>query len=155
MRVGVSLQTPSLLLALTAGVLLPPVGAFNPNHDSPRWEFVDRPLVSTRIIPSTLSEIGFGAYGRVPVGAATLVGSVQMPNCANPRPRNTMGHVIRWREVGDFDATRFRYSYTSMVTPSSVFDYDMEKILDAAAKRGVAFRRRQTRAHVARAAPPP
>ncbi|MBI4911168.1 MAG: S9 family peptidase [Acidobacteria bacterium] len=26
-----------------------------------------------------------------------------------------------------FDATRFRYSYTSMVTPSSVFDYDMEK----------------------------
>lgn len=65
---------------LRAGVLLPPVGAFNPNHDSPRWEFVDRPLVSTRIIPSTLSEIGFGAYGRVPVGAATLTYDAYLTN---------------------------------------------------------------------------
>jgi hypothetical protein len=48
-----------------AGVLLPPIGAFNVNHDSPRWEFVDRPLVSTEIIPATLSEVGFGAHGRL------------------------------------------------------------------------------------------
>jgi hypothetical protein len=48
-----------------AGVLLPPVGAFNVNHDSPRWDFVDRPLVSTEIIPATLSEVGFGAHGRL------------------------------------------------------------------------------------------
>ena len=53
------------MLVLRAGILLPPIGAFNQNHDSPRWDFVDRPLVSTRIIPSTLSEVGFGAYGRV------------------------------------------------------------------------------------------
>lgn len=52
-------------LVVRAGILLPPVGGFNQNHDSPRWEFVDRPLVSTRIIPATLSEVGFGAYGRV------------------------------------------------------------------------------------------
>src|SRR5688572_10292081 len=52
-------------LALRAGILLPPIGAFNQNHDSPRWEFVDRPLVSTQIIPATLSEVGFGAYGRL------------------------------------------------------------------------------------------
>ena len=52
---------------LRAGILLPPLGAFNQNHDSPRWEFVDRPLVSTRIIPATLSEIGFGALGRISV----------------------------------------------------------------------------------------
>jgi hypothetical protein len=51
--------------ALRAGILLPPIGAFNQNHDSPRWEFIDRPLVSTRLIPSTLSEVGFGAYGRL------------------------------------------------------------------------------------------
>ena len=48
-----------------AGVLLPPVGAFNVNHDSPRWDFIDRPLVSTEIIPATLSEVGFGAHGRL------------------------------------------------------------------------------------------
>lgn len=48
-----------------AGVLLPPVGAFNVNHDSPRWDFIERPLVSTEIIPATLSEVGFGAHGRL------------------------------------------------------------------------------------------
>jgi hypothetical protein len=51
-------------LSLRAGIILPPVGAFNQNHDSPRWEFIDRPLVSTTIIPATLSEAGFGAFGR-------------------------------------------------------------------------------------------
>jgi hypothetical protein len=55
-------------VSLRAGIILPPVGGFNQNHDSPRWEFVDRPLVSTRIIPSTLSEVGFGAFGRLAPG---------------------------------------------------------------------------------------
>ncbi len=50
-------------LVIRAGVLLPPIGAFNQNHDSPLWEFVDRPLVSTNIIPSTLSEVGAGIHG--------------------------------------------------------------------------------------------
>lgn len=50
---------------LRGGVILPPVGAFNVNHDSPRWDFVNRPLVSTEIIPATLAEIGFGAHGRL------------------------------------------------------------------------------------------
>lgn len=48
-----------------AGIILPPLGAFNVNHDGPRWDVVDRPLVSTEIIPATLSEIGFGAHGRL------------------------------------------------------------------------------------------
>lgn len=51
-------------LSVRAGIILPPVGAFNQDHDSPRWEFIDRPIVSTTIIPSTLSEVGFGAFGR-------------------------------------------------------------------------------------------
>ncbi|MFN0099384.1 MAG: hypothetical protein ACKVS7_11960 [Gemmatimonadaceae bacterium] len=50
---------------LRGGILLPPLGAFNVNHDSPRWNFVDRPLVSTRVIPATLSEVGFGVHGRL------------------------------------------------------------------------------------------
>lgn len=48
-----------------AGILLPPVGAFNVDHDAPRYDFVERPFVSTRIIPATLSEIGFGVHGRL------------------------------------------------------------------------------------------
>jgi hypothetical protein len=56
-------------LVIRVGIILPPLGFFNQNHDSPRWDFVDRPLVSTDIIPSTLSEVGGGVYGRF-VGAA-------------------------------------------------------------------------------------
>jgi hypothetical protein len=59
-------------LTLRAGILLPPLGFFNQNHDSPRWDFVERPLVSTDIIPSTLSEVGAGAYGRFVVGDLLL-----------------------------------------------------------------------------------
>jgi len=51
-------------LVLRAGILLPPIGYLNQNHDSPKWDFVDRPLVTTGIIPSTLSEVGMGVYGK-------------------------------------------------------------------------------------------
>lgn len=56
-------------LVLRGGIILAPLGFLNQNHDSPRWDFVERPLVTTGIIPSTLSEVGFGAYGRVASGA--------------------------------------------------------------------------------------
>ena len=59
-------------LVLRAGVLLPPLGYLNQNHDSPRWDWVDRPLVTTDVIPSTLSEVGGGAYGKFFLGSATL-----------------------------------------------------------------------------------
>lgn len=51
-------------LVLRGGIILPPIGFLNQNHDSPQWDFVDRPLVTTDVIPSTLSEVGFGAYGK-------------------------------------------------------------------------------------------
>ena len=51
-------------LNFRAGILLPQIGIFNANHDSPRWEIINRPLSSTEIIPSTLSEVGFGFYGK-------------------------------------------------------------------------------------------
>jgi hypothetical protein len=59
-------------LVLRGGIILPPIGYLNQNHDSPRWDFVERPLVTTEIIPSTLSEVGFGAYGRVATGSLIL-----------------------------------------------------------------------------------
>lgn len=52
-------------LVLRGGIVLPPVGYFNQNHDGPRWNLVDRPLVSTELVPSTLSEVGFGAHGEL------------------------------------------------------------------------------------------
>lgn len=62
------------------GILLPPIGYFNQNHDSPKWEFIDRPLVSTNVIPSTLSEMGMGFYGKIPVGANKLTYELYLTN---------------------------------------------------------------------------
>ncbi|TAL60246.1 MAG: hypothetical protein EPN85_07615 [Bacteroidetes bacterium] len=52
-------------LNFRAGILLPPIGLVNANHDSPKWEFIERPLSSTGIIPTTLSEVGFGLHGKL------------------------------------------------------------------------------------------
>jgi hypothetical protein len=52
-------------LLIRAGIIIPPIGFLNQNHDSPKWNFVDRPLVTTEIIPSTLAEVGFGILGKV------------------------------------------------------------------------------------------
>jgi hypothetical protein len=41
-----------------------PIGAFNQNHDGPIWDFIDRPVSATTIIPSTLSNAGFGLHGK-------------------------------------------------------------------------------------------
>ena len=46
-----------------AGILLSPIGKFNIAHDSPRYNIIERPLVSTQIIPATLSEAGVGFFG--------------------------------------------------------------------------------------------
>jgi hypothetical protein len=67
-------------LSLRAGVLLPPIGQFNQNHDSPKWEFIDRPLVSTEIIPSTLSEVGFGFHGRTNVSGVNAAYQIYLVN---------------------------------------------------------------------------
>lgn len=52
------------LLNLRGGILLNPIGAFNQNHDGPRWDFIDRPIATTEIVPSTLSTVGFGFHGK-------------------------------------------------------------------------------------------
>ncbi|MGE0158049.1 MAG: hypothetical protein AB7T31_01485 [Gemmatimonadales bacterium] len=67
-------------LVLRAGIILPPLGYYNQNHDSPRWDFVERPIVSTDLIPSTLSEVGAGAYGRLALRRAILSYDVYMTN---------------------------------------------------------------------------
>lgn len=50
-------------LNLRSGVILVPIGKFNIAHDAPLYDVIDRPLVSTEIIPATLSEVGIGVFG--------------------------------------------------------------------------------------------
>jgi hypothetical protein len=53
------------LLNLRGGIVMNPIGAFNQNHDGPKWEFVDRPLSATQLLPATWSNVGFGLYGKL------------------------------------------------------------------------------------------
>lgn len=52
------------LLNLRGGIILNPIGAFNQNHDGPKWEFTDRPIAMTQMLPATWSNSGFGFYGK-------------------------------------------------------------------------------------------
>jgi len=52
------------LLNLRGGVIMNPIGAFNQNHDGPKWEFIDRPVAMTQMLPATWSTVGFGLYGK-------------------------------------------------------------------------------------------
>lgn len=53
------------MLNLRGGIIMNPIGSFNQNHDGPKWEVVDRPLVSTEILPATWSNVGFGCFGKL------------------------------------------------------------------------------------------
>lgn len=46
------------------GIVMNPIGAFNQNHDGPKWEFIDRPISATQMLPATWSNTGFGFYGK-------------------------------------------------------------------------------------------
>lgn len=52
------------LLNFRGGVVMNPIGAFNQNHDGPKWEYVDRPISATQMLPATWSNVGFGIFGK-------------------------------------------------------------------------------------------
>jgi hypothetical protein len=52
------------LVNFRAGIILNPIGAFNQNHDGPKWEFTDRPVSATQMLPGTFSNSGAGLFGK-------------------------------------------------------------------------------------------
>jgi hypothetical protein len=52
------------LINLRGGMIVNPIGAFNQNHDGPKWEFTDRPIAMSQMLPDTWSTTGFGLYGK-------------------------------------------------------------------------------------------
>jgi hypothetical protein len=60
------------LLSLRGGIIMNPIGAFNQNHDGPKWEFTDRPLEAVGMLPATWSNVGFGAFGKHASGPWTF-----------------------------------------------------------------------------------
>lgn len=53
------------LLNFRGGIIMNPIGGFNQNHDGPRWEFIDRPISATQLLPATFSNVGFGFFGKM------------------------------------------------------------------------------------------
>jgi hypothetical protein len=52
------------LFNLRGGIVMNPIGSFNQNHDGPKWEFTDRPISATQMLPATWSNAGFGLFGK-------------------------------------------------------------------------------------------
>ena len=52
------------LLNIRGGIIMNPIGAFNQNHDGPKWEFTDRPISAKQMLPATWSNAGFGIFGK-------------------------------------------------------------------------------------------
>ena len=65
--------------------------------DRPEWTAVDP--ISKEVYCTLTNNSQRGGKDRPGVDAA------------NPRANNTMGHIIRWKENGDLDATRFAWSH--------------------------------------------
>ncbi len=57
------------LFSFRGGIVMNPIGAFNENHDGPKWEFVERPDVAVNMLAATLSNTGFGMYGKTYSGS--------------------------------------------------------------------------------------
>jgi hypothetical protein len=52
------------LFNLRGGIIMNPIGAFNQNHDGPKWEFNDRPISAVQMLPATFSNVGMGIFGK-------------------------------------------------------------------------------------------
>jgi hypothetical protein len=52
------------LVNFRVGILVNPIGSFNQNHDGPKWEFTDRPISATQMLPGTFSNAGIGFFGK-------------------------------------------------------------------------------------------
>lgn len=68
------------LVNLRGGIIMNPIGAFNQNHDGPKWEFVERPEVAVNLLPATWSNAGFGFYGKTYKGSWMLGYEIYLTN---------------------------------------------------------------------------
>ncbi|MBL7712639.1 MAG: hypothetical protein JNL13_09255 [Chitinophagaceae bacterium] len=101
------------LLNVRAGIVMNPIGAFNQNHDGPKWEFVDRPVSATQLLPATWSNVGFGVYGKQYSGDWVMAYEAYLTNGFNDRiVNNTNGKTFLPAAKGD--PNRFEESYNGV-----------------------------------------
>ena len=84
------------------GIILSPLGKLNLVHDSPLLDLTDRPMVSTFILPTTLSESGMGFFGTFyPTEMSKLDYEIYAVNGFQSISGNTS--VINDTSVGDIE----------------------------------------------------
>ncbi len=71
------------LCVFRGGIVMNPIGAFNQNHDSPKWDFIERPISATQMLPATFSNVGAGFYGKAFTGNWTFAYETYLTNGFN------------------------------------------------------------------------
>ena len=101
------------LLNLRGGIIVNPIGAFNQNHDGPKWDFVDRPVASTTIIPATFSNAGFGLFGKYFLNNWSLGYEAYLTNGLDDRIILN-GENKTWIPAGKSNPEKFEESYSGV-----------------------------------------
>ena len=114
-------------LTFRGGIILSPLGRFNLSHDSPANDLTDRPLVSTQIIPTALSEAGMGFYGSFyPSAAARVTYELYAVNGFNDGVIGGSGDGTRIAEGrGNFEDNNQRPSYVARLAISPQVAYEV------------------------------
>jgi hypothetical protein len=101
------------LLNLRGGIIMNPIGAFNQNHDGPKWEFISRPLSATTIIPATWSNVGFGMFGKYGIKNFIWAYEVYATNGFDDNiVNNTMNRT--WLPASKANPDRFEESFSGV-----------------------------------------
>ncbi|MDQ3111765.1 MAG: hypothetical protein M3R17_17890 [Bacteroidota bacterium] len=110
------------LLNLRGGVIMNPIGAFNQNHDGPKWEFISRPISATTIIPATWSNVGFGIYGKYAVNNFVWAYEAYATNGFDDRIINNTENRT-WLPASKLNPERFEESFNGvpLVTAKTAF----------------------------------
>ncbi len=101
------------LFNLRGGIIMNPIGAFNQNHDGPKWEFIDRPIASTTIIPSTWSNVGFGLWGKYYKNQWAFAYEAYLTNGFDDRIINNAENRT-WLPASKLNAERFEESFNGV-----------------------------------------
>ena len=107
-------------LTFRGGIILSPLGRFNLAHDSPANDLTDRPLVSTQIIPTALSEAGMGVYGAFyPTASARITYELYAVNGFDEGVVEASGDGTRiWAGRGNFADNNNRPSFVGRLAVS-------------------------------------
>lgn len=110
------------LLNLRGGVVMNPIGAFNQNHDGPKWEFISRPIASTTIIPSTWSNVGFGLFGKYARNNFVWGYEAYLTNGFDDRIVSNVNNRT-WLPASKLNRERFEESFNGvpLITAKTVF----------------------------------